>query len=408
METITRNNHDIDVEMVHGEVYGYPEKYMYCYGGRGGGKSKTVARLVVLHCWENPGITALVTRKTFPALRITAMKDTLDIIEELEIPGIFHKSDSYFQFINGSIIYFLPQYTSTGGKNERLKSLDLNVVWMEEATECSLQDFENLNPSVRKIGLHKWYFTFNPPETSEHWLYGNYDRQKELGTARRVHFGLRDNPLLPEDVIQELNNLKHIDEGLYLRFAKGEWGIDVLRERVWENIHRGTLPTGKPKFAGLDWGWNDPTVFHLYGLHDKDVYMVDEIYKTHKQPEEVGKMIVSMLKQYHIGKDSIPIYADSDSPEKNERLSDMGLWIVPTKKYSGSVEDGIVKVRMLTVYIDEERCPNGWREVTNWIYPKDKDGKTKEKPIEYNDHSCATLRYGVTGFMGSKVQLYIV
>jgi len=408
METITRNNHDIDMQMVHPEIINYPEKYIYCYGGRGGGKSKTIARIVVLHCWENPNTIFLVTRKTFPSLRLSAMKDTLDVIEELEIPGTFHKSESYFQFINGSIIYFLPQYTSTGGRNDRLKSIDLNGVWMEEPTECAALDFDKLFPNVRLPGVDKYYFTFNPPETSEHWLYKKYDEHKERGIGRKVHFGLEDNPLLRKDIKEELEYLKNTDMGLYLRFAKGEWGIDVLRERVWENIHRGILPTGKPKFAGLDHGWNDPMVFHLYGLHDKDVYMVDEIYKTHKQPEEFGELIIEMLKQYHIGKDSIPIYADCDSPEKNQKLNDMGLWVIPTKKYKGSVEDGIVKVRSLTVYIDEDKCPNGWRETTNWIYPKDKDGNTKEKPIEYNDHSCATLRYGVTGFMGSKLQLFIV
>ena len=408
METITRNNHRLEVQAVHGDIGAYPEKYIYCYGGRGGGKSKTVARLVPAHCWENPGLISLVTRKTFPSLKITAMKDTLNAIEQMGIPGTFYKSDSYFQYINGSITYFLPLYTSTGGKNERLKSLDLNIVWIEEPTECTQQDFDYLNPSVRLPGLHKFYFTFNPPETSDHWIYKKYDIQKSKGMAQRVHFSLEDNPLLPDDIKQELYDLKETDEGLYLRFAKGEWGIDVLRERVWKNIHRGVLPTGKPKFGGLDWGWNDPTVFHMYGLHDNDVYMVDEIYKRHKQPEEIGKMMLEMFKKYKMAKDSIPIYADNDSPANNKKLSDMGFWVIPTKKYSGSVEDGIIKVRMLTVYIDEEKCPNGWREVSNWIYPKDQNGNTKEKPIEFNDHSCATLRYAVVGFMKGKIQLYVV
>lgn len=408
METITRNNHKLEVQVVHEDIYAYPEKYIYCYGGRGGAKSKTVARFVPVHCWENPGLVSLVTRKTFGSLKLTAMKDTLRAIEEMGIPGTLYKSDSYFQYINGSITYFLPLYTATGGKNERLKSLDLNLVWMEEPTECSEQDFDYLNPSVRLPGLHKFYFTFNPPETSEHWIYKKYDRQKSKGMARRVHFALEDNPLLPDDIKQELYDLKETDEGLYLRFAKGEWGIDVLRERVWENIRRGILPKGKPKFAGLDWGWNDPTVFHMFGLHDNDVYMVDEIYKRHTQPEVIGEMIIEMIKSYHMAKDSIPIHADNDNPANNKKLSDMGLWIIPTKKYSGSVEDGIIKVRMLIVYIDEENCPNGWREVSNWVYPKDRNGITKEKPIEINDHSCATLRYGVVGFMGGKLQLYIV
>ena len=416
METITRNNHRLEVQAVHGDIGAYPEKYIYCYGGRGGGKSKTVARLVPAHCWENPGLISLVTRKTFPSLKITAMKDTLNAIEQMGIPGTFYKSDSYFQYINGSITYFLPLYTSTGGKNERLKSLDLNIVWIEEPTECTQQDFDYLNPSVRLPGLHKFYFTFNPPETSDHWIYKKYDIQKSKGMAQRVHFSLEDNPLLPDDIKQELYDLKETDEGLYLRFAKGEWGIDVLRERVWENVHRGVLrnePTNI--FGGIDHGYTAPACAYIYGLYDNDIYIIDEVYKRKMQPEEFGFRIIEMLKRNHIRPNSIPFHADSEDPKTNDKLKDFrwenksySLWIIPAKKGKGSVKASLKEVRSYKVLIDEEKCPNAWREIPYWIFPKDRDGNISEEPLGINDHSCMALCYGVMGQLKGKIQLYVV
>jgi len=407
METIVRNQHNIDLQMVHPEVYGRSEKYIYAYGGRGGGKSKTVARCVVLHCWENPGISFLVTRKTMPSLRITAMKDVMDVINELGIAGTPHVADHYFQFINGSIVYFLPLYVSEG-RNERLKSLDLNGIWFEEATEATKKDFDSIHPAVRLQGLHKFYFTFNPPETSEHWIYKQFDRQKAKGTARKVHFDIEDNPLLPDDIKEELYDLKELDNGLYLRFAKGKWGINVRRQTVWERVERGTIENKKVNgwFCGLDFGWNHPLSFHLYGDVDNDVYMVEEIHKRHLHIEDLAPMVEEKFAKHGIDKANIIITADCEDPEKIAMLQDLGFYVKASKKGKGSKKAGIDKVRLHKIVIDEDMCPQGWKEINNYIFLEDKDGNIKEETIKLNDDSCDDLRYGVVGYYSGAMQFY--
>lgn len=389
--------------MVHPECYDYIEPYQYYYGGRGGGKSKTVARIIPLLAWSHPNLVALVTRKTFPSLRITAMQDTLDAVNQMDIPGTYFEQKRVFEFINGSKIHFSPLYIARN-RNERLKSFEYNVLWMEEPTECAKADFDNLAPARRLPGIHRTYFTFNPPETSEHWLYHLFNRQYAKKQARKVHFGLEENPLLPVDVRQELYDLKEIDIGLYKRFAEGEWGIDVKRKRVWTNIMLGTLP-GKSElwFGGIDHGWNNPSSWHLYGLYDNDIYVVDEVYKSHMQPEEFGVKIMEAIVRNGLNPARVPNAADSEAPDKNRKLQQCGLWVIPAVKGKGSVEKGVVEVRRYKVYVDDEKCPNAWRELTSYIYPEDRDGKILEEPMTIDNHSCDDLRYAVMTILKQKL-----
>jgi len=379
--------------MIKPEVYSYKEKYLYLFGGRGGGKSEDAARCVVTLCYENSNHEFLVTRKTLPSLKISAMRNILDVIDMMDIPGEHHITDHYFEFLNGSRIYFLPLYT-TRGRNERLKSINLNGVWMEEPTECTKQDFDILAPAVRRAGIHRWYFTFNPPENSDHWLYKNYDIQAQEGTARKIHYPIEDNPLLPEDTKQELYALKDVDKGLYLRFAEGKWGIDVKRKRVWENVQRGILErTPDEWFGGIDFGWSNPASVHLYGLFDRwNLYMTGEVYGRRMQADELGNKIIIMLKQNNLKPYQVIFYADAEAPDQIEALRGLGLIIVATHKGKGSVAKGISAVRRYTIYIDEEKCPNGWCELTGYIYPEDTNGNVSEEPIKVNNHSCDDLR----------------
>jgi len=393
--------------MAHEEVMDYLEKYLFFYGGRGGGKSKTAALDIAERGWTIAGLQTLVTRKTLPSLRITAMKDTLDAIEKLKIPGHFKKSEYTYYYDNGSMIYFFPLFEQAR-RSTRLKSLDLNVIWAEEATEMTKLDFDEIKWTMRLPGFRQMIFTFNPPENGNHWLYKEYERQKAKGRARKIHFDIEDNPLLPEDEKQELRDLKGIDKGLYLRYAIGKWGIDVIRNRVWTNIHLGVLEDKKPTFGGIDHGYSHPAAVHLFREKNDELNVMDEIYVRRHQPEELGELIAQMLKDWNLKKSEFPFHADSEDPAANDMLESMGFYIIPATKGPGSVNEGIEAVRRLKVIVDEEKCPNAWRELPAWIYKKDKDGKSTEKPVEFNDHCCATIRYAVLGERDEELQLSVV
>jgi phage terminase large subunit len=398
----TANNIKLRLPMVHKEILNFKEKYTYCYGGRGGGKSKTVARVIVTLAIQHPKTTWLVTRKSGPALEVTAKRDVLDAIAQIEKHvvscGLMHEAKSYYEFDNGSRVYFLPLYISQN-RNERLKSMDLNGIWYEEPTECTKADYDMLFPCTRLPGLRKVYFTFNPPESSDHWLYKLYARQYAQHIAHKVHFAIEDNPLLPEDVVAELDQLKEIDAGLYERFRKGTWGIDVKRKRVWTRIFPGGfIDSADAYVSGADFGWSSPSSWHLYGIKDDNVYMIDEIYRTHLQPEDFAALILDKLTENKLSPRVVPVIADSEAPEKIAKLREAGLWVIGYKKYKGCVNDGIIEVRRHEIYVDDEKCPFGYRDLTNYIYPLDRDGNVQEEPLKLNDHACDDMRMAIHAF----------
>ena len=92
MKTIIETDEALEMYVAHPEIYYMDEKYIFGYGGRGGGKSKSFARFLVNYALEYPGLVELVTRKAMSSLRITAMKDFLAVCEEMGVNGYMHES----------------------------------------------------------------------------------------------------------------------------------------------------------------------------------------------------------------------------------------------------------------------------------------------------------------------------
>ena len=155
---------------VMNEVY-YPllenhERYLVSYRGAGAGKShfaaqKTLIRIIV---GMKQGIRHrfLALRKTQPAVRKSVFTLFIHYINEWGLNELvrINKSAMTIQFLNGSEII-------CGGLDdpEKLKSIEgVTSVWLEEATEFSWEDFNQINLRLR--GKTKSYkqimLTFNP------------------------------------------------------------------------------------------------------------------------------------------------------------------------------------------------------------------------------------------------------
>ena len=77
---------EVTIEVINPEVIEYREKYLFVYGSRGSGKSTTVAHKIINHALEYPKSKILVTRKTLPSLRVTAMRILLEELNKYQVP----------------------------------------------------------------------------------------------------------------------------------------------------------------------------------------------------------------------------------------------------------------------------------------------------------------------------------
>jgi len=386
MRTVNKELH-----IIHNELVNDKTKYLFFYGSRGSGKSTTACNFIIVHAIDYPGSKILVARKSFPSLRMSVLKLFKEqyVKYSKEFPVIENKTNSEFYF-NGSTVSFTSLYLSSGEKNERLKSTEWDWIWLEEATELDYEDVNDLIVGTLrgKVGWRQAIFTFNPPRRKSHWIYKLYN--ENINEAKKVHFFYKDNPALPKDYVANLEGLKEKNQELYRRYTLGEWEVDVSDGLIYTNIEQSNLEIGENLIGGVDFGFNNPSVFLLTSI-DEDIQVHRELYEIGLTNRQFGEKIINLLNELNINL-HIPIYADSSEPARIQELYNMGLrGIKPADK---SVVDGIDEVKRYKVLVDYE-SPNTWSEIKSYEWCKDKNGNILDVPVKFNDHCMDALRYAV-------------
>ena len=308
------------------------------------------------------------------------------------------------KFPNGSIIYLDSYYLpNSQNVNERLKSMTVDKILIEEATEFSLPDLKELNWIIRgqKAPL-QMILLFNPPRSSKHPIYQFYDLHKNK--ADRVFFENRENPYLPEEYLEELQELKNYDIGLYKRYTIGQWGVNVSNENLiypnWEEVNID-FEKEKDKYdigGGIDFGYvkNHPFVFTLNGLKEdgryKELVVFRELYITYKTTSEAGKEVLSLLND--LGIPQLKIYCDPARPDSIKELQDLGLNAEPAVRVKESVIEGIDTIKNYKFKINS-KCEKVKEEADNYSWQTDRDGRIIYKPIKFLDDGMDSIRYDI-------------
>jgi len=106
-------------------------RYVINVGGARSSKSYSIAQLFIEKLVNERGKKFLITRKTMPALRLTAYKLIIDLLKEY---GLYGKCDHNKALntikINGNFLLFI-----SIDDPEKIKSSEWNYIWMEEANE---------------------------------------------------------------------------------------------------------------------------------------------------------------------------------------------------------------------------------------------------------------------------------
>lgn len=368
------------------------KRYRIIYGGAGSGKSFYVAQETLLNMASDGGYRYLAIRKTAKSLRHSVYQLLTDIIIENNLASIFkiNKTEMTINCANGSRLIM-----SGLDDVEKLKSVaGINRVWVEEASEITDQDFNQLDLRLRgqnKLG-YQLTLTFNP--ISElHWL-----KRSFFGIGDENAFVLKttylDNPFLDESYRSTLERLKEQDYQYYRIYALGEWGS--LGNLIFSNWEKQDFDssTFDNFFNGLDFGFaDDPTAFIRchYDKNHKTIYVVDEFYRRAEFIDEIA----SELKQI-IGSETIT--CDSSEPRSIADLKRHNIRSIPAKKGPGSIEHGVKWLQSHKIIIHPS-CTNLIKELTSYKWREDKDGNTIPKPVDMNNHCIDALRYALENEM---------
>ena len=371
-------------------------RHLMIMGSAGSGKTIFACTKTILYALEFPGARIGVFRQTLPSLKKTAWKEIRELLLDYGISHKENKSDGVITFDNGSTIEFIPL-----DSDEKIRSLNMDFIYVEQAEEISLDAFTELDLRIRhKISKENWgqMLLVVQPGRRTHWLYKLfYQLKADDDDYRKEHFSYLDNPYLPEEQKKVYEDLKETDPDKYRTHTLGEWITDS------KQIFTSNWSVGHPRdtfsfyTGGIDWGWNSPACFLLCGWYDEVCYVLGEVYRTEMTNSEFLSRIKDLLSVHNLGfGDLDAVYCDSADPEKIEVFYQNGLNTYPSVK---NVQAKISTTRETRIVIDDS-CENLIRELPEYEWKKNRNGEIMDEPVKENDHAVDALCYACYGVRG--------
>ena len=352
-------------------------------GGTSAGKTFGILPILIDRCIKTPMLETSVVSESIPHLRRGAMKDFLKIMVET---GRFrdnqwNRSSLKYTFTNGSYIEFF-----SVEQPDKLRGARRNVLYVNEANNVPFEAYTQL--SIRTSG--DIWIDFNP--TASFWAHSEVVGQPD---ADYITLTYKDNEALPETIISDIEAAK--EKAKTSTYWKNWWKVYGLGQigslegvciPDWKEIKE--LPQEARLLCyGMDFGYtNDPsTLIALYKYNNS--YILDEvIYQT----KLLNIDISNILKRKNITE---LIYADSAEPKSIAELKTYRHKVLPVKKGKDSIVYGINLMNQIDLYVTSTSV-NLIHELQSYIWIKDKEGNTINKPIDNYNHCIDAARYAIT------------
>jgi len=352
-------------------------------GGTSASKTVSILALLINYAVKNSGKEISVVSESIPHLRRGALKDFLAILKGLNRynDSQFNKSTLKYNFSNGSYIEFFS--TDQPDKLRGARRTDLYI------NECNNVPFDAYTQLAVRTSGTIW-LDYNP--SNLFWV------DKELiGKQDTDYITLtyKDNNALPESIVTEIEKAKEKAKtstywaNWWRVYGLGETGsLEGVCIPDWKEID--TIPEDARLLAyGMDFGYSvDPTT--LIGLYKwNDAYIYDEVlYKKGMLNRDISRF----LSQSDI-KESI--VADSAEPKSIAELQGYGHSIYGVSKGRDSVVYGINLINQNEIYVTA-RSKNLKKELQGYVWAKDKEGNTLQKPTGAHPDCIDAARYVLT------------
>ncbi len=348
-------------------------------GGTRSGKTYSIITALIELCHKNSGLVITICRKTFPALRATAMRDFFEILnnEDVYNPDLHNKSDATYQ-LWGNMVEFI-----SIDQPQKVRGRKRDVLFINEANEINLEDWRQL--LLRTTG--RVLLDYNPSDEF-HWIYEEVIPREDAEFFRTTY---KDNPFLPQSVVMEIERFKTADENFWKVYGLGERGTSQATIFThWKEINQ--IPNEyKLLTTGVDFGYtNDPTaIVRVYT--DGHGFAVDELcYATRLTNSDISKV----LRDNQVDRSDVVI-CDSAEPKSIDEIHAHGFNTHGARKGKDSVKNGIQFLHSRPLLVTA-RSVNLIRELRNYKWKEDKNGKQLNEPVDSFNHAIDAMRYAIT------------
>ena len=377
-----------------------PSRYKVLYGGRGGAKSHSVARALLVK-GRNAPLRILCARELQTSIRDSVHKLLSDIVIGYNWHDFYEITDSAIRGKNGTEFFFI------GLKNNisKVKSIEgVDICWVEEAHVVSKNSWEVLVPTIRKEKSEIW-ISFNPELDSDE----TYKRfvLSPPHDCLSVKIGWQDNPWFPNTLEQERMNLLARDPVSYQNVWEGAcrsqvdgaiFGAGIQKAESEGRITSVPYNPMKPVNCVFDLGWSDQTAIWFFQFIGMETHFIRYI-ENRQQP--IG-FYLSQIQNF--GYTIHTMYLPHDA--RNQMLSAGGRSIEQIVREAGykvkvlekmPVVESINATRMLmpTCWFDANNCADGIHCLRRYRYEVDPDtGLFSKNPLhDQYSHGGDSFRY---------------
>ena len=363
--------------------YEHP-RYMESCGGARSGKTYSILQLLTLKsvaeaAEKSPARVTSVVSETLPHLKRGAIRDFKDIMQSW---GIWHdrswnRTDNIYTFPNSGIIEFFSADSPGkvhGPARDRLFINEAQNIDYETARQLFVRTKDRI------------ILDYNP--VREFWVHEKLQGRPECVS---IHSTYRDNNFLTPAQIAEIESNKNSTNWWRVY---GEGMIGQAEGIIFDFMQIDRMPDagGMIETYGLDFGFsNDPSVLVHILIHTgrKEIYADQIEYRTGM----LNRDIIRTLDAYEIPKRSIPIFGDASEPKSIAEIAQAGYNCKPCYKATRKAEQ-IAFMQQYKMFITK-RSVEGIKEIRNYCWAKDKDGRPLNEPQSICDHFMDALRYGV-------------
>jgi phage terminase large subunit len=371
-------------------------RYRVAYSGRGAAKSWSFARALILRCLM-ASIRILCAREIQGSLGESVHKLLSTQINDLGLEQWFTvQRDSITAFTGAEFIF-----SGLHANVSKVKSTeDVSISWVEESETVSDESLQVLIPTIRKPGSELW-FSFNPSAVSDP-IYRRFVISPPPNTLI-AFVSWRDNNWLPAELVAEKDYLASVDMDAYehiwegkcraasdAQIFRGKYTVEAFEPVAVERD--GVKPWDGPYF-GADWGFaQDPTVCVKTWIHERKLFIEFEVYAIGCDIDRTPALFDQIPdSRNHVCR------ADSARPETISYMQRNGYTrITGVEKWSGSVEDGISRLRAFEQIVIHPRCTHAVEEMRLYSYKTDRlTGDIKAEPMDKHNHVIDALRYAI-------------
>lgn len=360
-------------------------------GGTRSSKTYSIVQLLVLLANVGKKRAIDIVSESLPHLKRGAIKDLDDILRDAGLKEgeayDINRSDHIYTFrATGTTISFF-----SADNWAKVKGSRRDILFINEANHVDWETYRQLAVRTTEMIIIDW----NPD--SEFW-YEEHGLNTEPTTIE-IKSTYKDNPFLTPAQIAEIERNKERDPQWWRVYGEGEVGLPTgliytdhhLVDEIPDRVKRNAMHT-----MGLDFGFsNDPTalVDVFIDTAARMVWCDERLYRVGM----TNRDIANHMKAEGISR-GIEIFADSAEPKSIAELHQYGFNVKPA--YKKDLNTQISWLKGYTINITKQSL-NGIKELRNYKWKVDKDGKTVNEPTDLFNHFLDALRYSTfTPVMG--------